>query len=198
MSGFSDQKRKQITLAAAATSGVAFAAPEGGIVEGLETLIVPTYRTKLSLQDLTYTVTAAAGGAADGQGQKLFTFPEGKIRIHAIELEGTVTAQAGLSAAVAIVGLGTAAAGDGGATLTGTEDDIMAELSLGDGTLAALTSQSIEELAAPASTVYDGTTTPIDVYLNIAGTFTHASLTSVTVAIGSPVVAVTWQYLGDN
>ena len=199
MSGFSKQKTKQITLAAAPTSGVAFGNTEAGIVSGLETLVIPTYRTKLSLQNLVYTVSVTSGGgAADGQGQKIFTFPEGNIRIAAIEINGNVTTGAGVSSTTAVISLGSAAAGDAGATLTGTEADIMASATLGDGTLAAATAESIEELAEPVSTVFDGTTTPLDVYLNIAGSWVHASGSTGTVTLSALEVIVTWQYLGDN
>lgn len=152
----------------------------GGVVpvQTVHTKVQDVIKHRVELKSLTYNVTAAAGGAADGAGQKIMTLPVGAWLVLAARVDLTVTPQTGLSGASVIYGIGTAASGTDGALGT-TEDDVLGELAFGDGTIAASTAETEQVIVKPGdgTTAYllDGTAGAKDLYLNLAGTWTHAS-----------------------
>jgi hypothetical protein len=182
------------------TSGVT-ASTSGGVVpvKHVHTKKMTVIKHRVELPGAKYTVTAASGGAADAQGQKILTLPQGSWLVLATRRVLTVTTQAGLSVATAVMSLGTAAATADDAALTSTEANILSSQTLGDGTLAAAATEDEEAFtlgtgSAPA--LITDTAADIDVYLNIGGTFTHASATSVDVTLAGTIELVLLD-LGD-
>lgn len=139
----------------------------------------PVIRHRMKINNLGFGITASGGGAADAKGQKLITLPPGKFLLLAVDPEFTVTTGAGLSVATAVFALGTAAATDANASLTSTEADILASQTLGDGTLAAgaAETESATFLGNGTAPVIIGGAAATDIYFNVGGTFTHASVT---------------------
>lgn len=183
----------------ALTSGVTLAS--GGVVpvRTVHTKKAPIIKHRVELPGNIFTVTAASGGAADAQGQKLLTLPQGAWLVLASRADLSVTTQAGLSVATAVYSLGTAAATDANGALTSTEADVLASQTLGDGTLAAAATELDQAIVLGTGTavgLVGSTTADTDIYFNIGGTFTHASATSVTVTI-SGSIELTLLDLGD-
>ncbi len=149
-------------------------------------------RRSVKLNALGFGITASVGGAADGAGNKLLTLPKGYWLILAVNPEITVTTPAGLSVATAVYGLGTALAGDANAALTSTEANVLASQTLGDGTLAAAASESntVPIIGTGTAPAIIGGATDTDVYFNIGGTFTHATVTTQTIQIDGHVELV--------
>lgn len=160
------------------TSGVTLAG-QTGIVRALQTEKLHVIRHEVDIPGLVYGVTAASGGAADAQGQKLLTLPEGVWLVLGSKVSLTWTPQSGLSIATAVYSLGTAAATANNGALTSTEADVLASQTLGDGTIAAGTAESDLNTfvlgTGSAVAAVDALAAEKDVYLNIGGTFTHAS-----------------------
>lgn len=147
-------------------------------------------RRKVTLNSLGLGITAAVGGAADGAGQKILTLPKGYWLILAVNPELTVTTPAGLTVATAVWSLGTALATDANAALTSTEADVLASQTLGDGTLAAAASeQDLVPVIGTGTTpaIVGSPTADVDVYFNIGGTFTHATITTQTIQIAGDI-----------
>lgn len=158
------------------------------------------YKTKIALSSLTLTVDVASGGQADGIGQKIGSLPEGGIAILGAQISGVLTPAAGTSGSSVKIGLGTAAAGNADASLTSTEQDILASANLGDGTLVASTAETISNFGGPASGALwlDGSASAKDIYLNIAGTFTKASGSTSTLALTGVEITILWTWIGDD
>lgn len=174
----------------ALTSGVTLS--NGGVVpvKTVHTKEMKIIKHRVELPGNIFTVTAASGGAADAQGQKILTLPQGKWFVFGSRVDTTVTTQAGLSVATAVYSLGTAAATADDAALTTTEADVLASQTLGDGTLAAGASETDQAYVlglGTATGLVGSTTADTDIYYNIGGTFTHASSTSVTVTISGTI-----------
>lgn len=195
MAAYNDQKRRFGTTPSAADSGVAVTSGTT-VVQLTENFITPIYTTKLYIPGLTYTVAVDSGGAADAQGQLIFTFPEGVVKVHAAWVEGTLTPATGVSAASAVFSLGSATGVADDAELTSTEADIMASQVLGDGTLASATAEPMSA-AVNSTAVLDGTATAKGCYLNVASTWTKASGTTSTLAFTGNVT-LQWSMLGDD
>lgn len=150
------------------------------------------HKTVLTLAALSIATTD--NGAAGAQGsQKVYDFPEGVITVLGCSYNLTTLAGAGgIADTAALVGsLGSAAAGAGDATLTGTEADLIASttgtLTAGAGVLAKYGS-----LVAAA---FDGHTTPLDAILNIAVPDAGSSAAD-TVTI-SGTITICWINIGD-
>ena len=156
--------------------------PNGGVfpVDVVHHQTIPVQSIKVAF-DANFEMTAAPGGAADGQGLKIATLPAGKKHFLGSKVTNLqVTTQADLSVATAVFALGSAAAGSGNAALAGTEADIVGSTSLGDGTLAGGATETEPNLttgglAGTVGLTPNASASELDVYLNAAGTFTHAS-----------------------
>lgn len=136
-------------------------------------------RHKVELPGNIFGVTAAVGGAADAQGQKLLRLTRGVWMVLGSKVALTFAPQAGMSVATAVYSLGTAAATDANAALTSTEADVLASQTMGDGTIASGVAESdLNTFVLGTGTaigVVDTLSAEKDVFLNIGGTFTHAS-----------------------
>jgi hypothetical protein len=142
---------------------------------------------------LTFTLTAAndldlANGADHGTGIKIYDFPEGRIHILGATINGitAVTGAAGGGATLPMA-LGSVVGADD-ATLSGTEADIIPSTAIPNGAGTIKT-------ALAAAAVFDGTTTPLDLYVNVAVTDAVSS-GAVTVAL-TGTCTITWINLGD-
>lgn len=198
MASSKDKLRIPIGVAAA-TSGVTL--NNGGVipVNHVHTKEMSIIKHRVNLPGAIFTVTAAGVGAADAQGQKLLTLPQGSWLVLASRRDLTVTTQAGLSVATAVMSLGTAAGTDADGALTGTEADVLSSQTLGDGTLAAAATEDEEAFTLGTGTapaLVGSTTADTDIYLNIGGTFTHASDTACEVTIAGNIELVLLD-LGD-
>lgn len=164
----------------------------GGVVpvKAVHTKVLPVIKHRVELPGAVFGVTAASGGAADAQGQKILTLPQGSWLVFASRRDLVVTTQAGLSVATAVMSLGTVTGVADDAALTTTEADVLASQTLGDGTLAAGASEDEEGFTLGTGTapaLVGSTTADTDIYLNIAGTFTHASDVTGEVTISGTV-----------
>lgn len=197
------EKRRFPVLNQTASSGTAVETVEADLIKyaSIEDVRLMRYRVDLATDGVDFTVSVAAGGQADGQGLKLFTFPEGGIWIAAAKLDVDVTPDAGVSATSAVISLGTALAGDADASLTSTEADIVASNTLGDGTLAASTAEAVSLFVGAGANgegaTLDGSATAKDCNLNIAGTWTKASGSTANVNVKG-TVEVLYAWLGDD
>lgn len=150
------------------------------------------HKTVLTLTSLSVTMTDATTNGSHGT-QKLYDFPEGAIQVLGGSMNLTTLAGSGgiADGAALVGGLGTAAVGTNNATLTSTEQDLIAStagtLSSGAGTL--------KKHASLIATAYDGTATPIDAILNLAVPDADSSSND-TVSVSGTITLV-WANLGD-
>lgn len=184
--GSSNDKLRQPLGVGALTSGVTLS--NGGVVpvRHVHTKEMKVIKHRVELPGNIFTVTAASGGAADAQGQKVLTLPQGSWLVLGSRRDFTVTTSAGNSVATAVCSLGTAAATADDAALTSTEADVLASQTLGDGTLAAAATESEQAFALGTGTapaLVGSTSADTDIYFNVGGTFTHATLTDVTLTV---------------
>ncbi len=125
-----------------------------------------------------------------GTGVKIYDFPEGRILVMGAVADIDM-ATTGINADpndTYYVALGSATGADD-ADLTSTEADIIAKITA-DG---ADTATANGQLAASAQ--FDGTTTPLDLYFNVACADANNSGASTYAATGT--VTITWINLGD-
>lgn len=188
--GSSNDKLRRPLGVSALDAGVTLGS--GGVVpvKQVHTKEMKIIKHRVELPGNIFTLTAASGGAADAQGQKILTLPQGSWLVLASRRDLVVTTQAGLSIATAVMSLGTATATADNGALTSTEADVLASQTLGDGTLAAAASEDEEAFALGTGTapaLVGSTTADTDVYLNIGGTLTHATETACTVTISGTI-----------
>lgn len=195
------EKARFMDLNQTPNTGVSIATAGNDLMGEASTERVQFYRTILPINDATLTVSVGAGGQNDGQGIKLGSFPEGGIYVAAVKIDVDVTTAAGVSGASAVIGVGTAAAGDGNAALTSTEADIVASNTLGDGTLTASTAEAVSLFVGAGANaegaVLDGSAAAKDVYLNVAGAWTKASGSTSTMTVAGKVELI-WAWIGDD
>lgn len=151
------------------------------------------HKTVFTLAAASVTVTDT-GGAAGAQGNlKIYDFPEGVlVRGGCVASAATLAGTGGITdTAAAVLSLGSAAAGAGDATLTGTEADFIASFA---GTLAA-GAGTFAKYGEPSVTSLDGHTTPIDLYLNVAVPDAGVSASD-TMAVTGTITCI-WSVTGD-
>jgi hypothetical protein len=178
-----DQKVRKPNTGSAGQADISV--PDGGVFP-----ITPVHHQAVSVQsmkvafDAFFHVTAAAGGNADYVSLKLLTLPPGRKRFLAsVVTIDRVTTDAGLSVATAAYWLSRT---PGGAEIAG---DV-----LGDGTLAAGATET------GPSVSYGGTLNDsddgilgaaagesTDIYFDVEGTFTHATLTALKLRVAGTV-----------
>jgi len=127
----------------------------------------------------------------DGGGTLLYTFPVGHIRILGAVADLTATSSAEIFQATFPMSLGTTAAADAEATLTGTEADICASTAISyDGAVAC----DLPPVSA-ADMTFDGTTSAVAVYLNAA--VAAADINGAATVKCTGTVTIHWINLGD-
>lgn len=135
---------------------------------------------------------------------KLYTFPAGHVNVlgaHAVfpsgGLEATTGAGTGLSSTADFgIGVGSVAAANSTEFgLSTTEEDMVAEM---DVDLTAKTSDAIESGANGTAAVYDGSTTPSTVNLNMRTLDDADAGTVADVLKVSGTLTVLWSVLGDD
>ena len=171
------------TGSVASASGVTASHSSGGV-----------FKTVLTLTNTVITMTDA--GAAGSHGTlKVMDFPAGNIAFLGATTDLAIVAGAGgiTDTAAVVGGVGTATVGTGDATLTTTEQDLVpstaATLTAGAG---AFDGQSLTANIA----VFDGTTTPIDAWLNFA--VPDAGSTANDTLTVNGTITLVWSNLGDN
>lgn len=158
-------------------------------------------QTVIECNAVPVTITDDAGVAQYG-GVKIYGFPEGMVLIKGAQVNGILTA--GVTGTIidnwdGDVALGTVTATTG-ATLTGTEANIMPSVSVSAGAsdkLGVVDAVSVATaLTESGARWLDGTATAIDMYLNfvIDDDATHTSGT----ASFTGTVVFNWEMFGDN
>lgn len=167
----------------------------GATVSVVEKGNAVVHQTILTLTATPVTITDDAGVAQYGGTAKLYDFPDGAILIQGAVINGNLTL--GTTGTIINTYTGDNALGSAtattGATLTGTEADILASTA---NTIATAKVAPIKSISLVSPLVYDGTTTALDLYLNfaIADDVTHTSGTGTFTG----TITVTWANLGDK
>lgn len=180
------------------TSGIG--AKNGATVAAVENGNAALHKTTLTCTATTITISDDAGVAQYG-GVKLYDFPEGLMCIHGAVVDGSLTA--GVTGTIIAtfdgdVAVGTATASTG-ATLIGTEADIMPSVALttASGTVANSDAVSVATaLTESGARWHDGTATAKDLYLNYV-IDDDASHTAGTATFTGTVTFI-WSNLGDK
>jgi hypothetical protein len=120
---------------------------------------------------LTNVVLTATDGSDEGESQKILDFDAGAVSVILSVQNGTTVVSAGATNFY-YLSVGTAAAGDD-ATLTGTEANVIPSTTIDTTSGTVLTNDFDAILAAAA--IFDGTSTAIDLYLNMAIADTNMS-----------------------
>lgn len=151
-------------------------------------------QTLLTLSDVPVTVGNTTGVSFGSQ--LVYTFPEGRILLLGATMGGISFDLTDEGNATPIddtmggdVSLGSTAAGDG--TLTGADVDIIPATSIDP------ISAGITGAALAASAQFNGTTTPVPVYLNVLIDDADVADTASDVILVSCLVTLTWVNLGD-
>lgn len=138
-------------------------------------------------------------GVAQYGGAKVFDFPEGLILTFGAIVTGALTGYASLIDTFAGgVALGTATATTG-ATLTGTEANIMQEVDVAAATAEVATIDAVSvatALTEAPNRVFDGTATPVDMFLNFVVDDDAAHGAGTATFTGT--IVLLWTLLGDN
>jgi len=181
------------------TAGVG--AKNGATVSVAEQGDAILHRTVITCAATPVTITDDAGVAQYGGTGKLYDFPEGLILTLGAVIDGSVTL--GTTGTITTtwaggVALGTATATTG-ATLTGTEADIMPEVDVGAATASVAVVDAVTAATAlteSGATWLDGTATAKDLYLNLVvdDSATHTSGTGTFTG----TVTLHWINLGDK
>ena len=175
--------------------------PNGATVGASEQGDSVVHKTVLSLVATPITITDDAGVAQYGGAGKIYDFPEGLIVVQSAVIDGAVTL--GVTGTIINtwgggIALGTATATTG-ATLTGTEADIMPEVNVAAATakVAVVDAVSVATALTEAGARWiDGTTTPVDLFLNLVvdDDVTHTSGTGTFTG----TVTILWMLAGDK
>lgn len=149
------------------------------------------------------TVLSLLGGATfnlddknDGNGIKIYDFPEGNVVVLGAFMDAVVTSAATVTTSY-VMSVGTAIGTDGEQTLTNTEADFVASCTVtcGGGNEDA---HGVSALTAAGLVMvpFDGTGGGKDVYLNAAVAAGDISAESAIAAVSGTIV-IEWIYLGD-
>jgi hypothetical protein len=189
-------RSKLIDLDAAPANSVG-AVPQslGATVIATETGDSVTHQTTLTLTDLAQTVV----NGTEYQGTKIYDFPEGRILVLGVvatiaqkttsELASTLNASS-----TGALSLGTATASS--TTLNSTMANLLASTAFTSSATIAVAGTAVGGALA-ASAHFDGTTTPIDVFINTAYA-TTADVDGDATQTLTGTVKITWINLGDR
>lgn len=182
------------TLQRAAAREAGLAPPKAGLT-AVTTGTGGSYKTVFTLNAMQITVTDALAYAS----QKLFDFSAGKVRLKggtASLAFAVLTARASTinDSAAMDWSLGSVAASS--ITLASTMVDFIAKQDKTlDGAVAAYTTAQAADFAAAAT--FDGTTTPVDLFLNI-GFPTNTEIDADGTLAVSGTITLLWENWGDN
>lgn len=176
-------------------------AKNGSTVTAVERGSGILHQTVLTLTATPITITDDAGVAQYGGTGKIYDFPEGHIATLGAVCSGSLTL--GTTGTIintwsGVCSLGSATATTG-ATLVGTEADIMKSNTVSAATAKVATIDAVTGatvLTESGASWFDGTATALDLYFNLA-VADDASHTSGT-GTYTGVITVTWMYFGDN
>jgi hypothetical protein len=173
------------------TAGVG--ASNGAAVSAAEYGRGAYHTTVLTLAALSVTMTDAAAVAGCHGTHRLYDFPAGAIQVLGCSYNLTTLAGGGgIADGAALVGsLGTVAVGVDNATLTSTEADLIASTT---GTLTAGVG-TLKKHGSLVAAAFDGTSTPVDVYLNLAVPDADSSADDTVTVSGT--ITINWIALGD-
>lgn len=169
---------------ASATAGVTVSELGNGLL----------HQTVFTVNVAALAMTDATTAGCHGSIQ-LYDFPAGLITFLGASTDLAITAGVGgIGDTAAVVGsVGTATAGVDNATLTGAEADVIPSTAATlTGGVGACDGQQTTALVA----VFDGTATPVDLYLNFAVPDAGSSANDTLAVTGT--VRVTWLWSGDN
>jgi hypothetical protein len=182
------------TLVRAAAREAGLAPPKVGL-KAVTTGQGGAFRTVFTFAGMQVPVTDALAYAS----QKIFDFADGKVRIKGgtakLQFAVLTTRAATINDNAALTwSLGSASASS--ATLSGTMVNVLASTGRTlDGAVAALSSASTADIAAAAT--LDGTTTPVDLYFNLAfATGTDIDADGTLAVTGT--ITLLWENWGDN
>ena len=130
-----------------------------------------------------------------GTGVKVYDFPDGRILVLGVTINGSVAHNGAFNASDDdhfYMSMGTAIGADDN-SLTGTEADLIPSVTLDTASGATTPLDVHSELAASAH--FDGTSTAVDVYVNVAVEATDNSGATTYALTGT--ATITWINLGD-
>lgn len=156
------------------------------------------FRTVITLTDADVPMVDAAGVVAYGS-IKLLDLPAGAVVFMGAVADLDLTkSSAGVNDTWdGDIGVGTVAASNN-ATLATTEQNIIPTTATPQA-VAGVTTGDCLSTSTEAATVIDGTTTPVDVYLNIlVDDADHDVTTTPCNLIANGTITITWGLLGDN
>lgn len=140
--------------------------------------------------------TVDAGANGGHGGQQLYTFPEGHIKIIAAHMNLTVTSTGavdGIAAdATSEIGVGTDEVANDNAALTTTEDNVVA----GDSADFVASTRDIGA-ADDNGPLLDGSTTPIELWLNAAVAEDDHGANAGELTYNGEITVI-WTKVGDN
>lgn len=170
--------------------------PNGSTVDAVETIGGCIHKTVLTCTATPLVLTDESGTVVYG-GVKVYDFPAGALCILGATVSGTMTGVEVLATWEGDVALGTATATTG-ATLIGTEADIMQSVAIAAatakvGTVAACSLATA--LTESGARWFDGHSTAKDCYLNFVVDENAANATSTGAFTGT--VTLAWINLGD-
>lgn len=175
---------------AASSSGVG--AVNGAALSAVEYGDNVVHKTVITLSSLSVTMTDATTSGCHGS-HKVYDFPAGVIQLLGAVCDLSVTAGAGgiADGAAVVASLGSATAGTNNATLTSTEADMVAS------TAATLTAGvgAFDAHGSLVATGFDGHTTPVDAFLNLAVPDADSSASDTITVSGT--ITLTWVNTGD-
>lgn len=176
------------TVGVGAKNGATVTAVERGVGNGIQ-------RTVLTCAATPVTITDDPGIAQYGGAGKIYGFPQGLIQVLGAVIDGAVTL--GTTGTIINTWAGGVALGSAtattGATLIGTEADIMAEVNVAAATLKVAV---VDAVSVANTALMDGTTTAKDLYLNLVvdDDATHTSGTGTFTG----TVTITWANYGNK
>lgn len=160
----------------------------------------PLFVLTFTLTAVSITVTDAAGSGSSGS-LKLFDFAPGGVCPLACRQDYTAFAEgSALTTAVGdasfVMGLGSVAANAGDAALTGTEVDFGAVTGVLTNSSGTTTGTKFSGAGLNTSAALDGTTTPVDLYLNWSGSAATIDANSTISVTGT--ITVIGLMMGDD
>ena len=169
-----------------------------GTVGGSSTVV--NYRGQVNTTVITFASISetATDGSDEGESQIIYTFPEGRILIIGAAIDANVVNTDDFEASDNdhyFVGIGTAAAGDD-ATLSGTEQDIIAVNDIDTAAGVTLTTSWEADMTSGADSVFDGTAAAVSLYFNTC--VADDQIDDDMTVTPSGVLTVTWVFLGDD
>ncbi len=180
-----------VNLGAVSGAGVQGSGPLPGAIG--------TVKETITLVDVNVIMTDNVGTTAYG-GLKIFDFAEGLILFHGAVLDLDLTkSSAGINDTWAgDVGLGTVTASDDATPLATTEQDLVPNTATPAATSGATTADA-QSTGTESGSLFDGTTTPVDVFLNfLVDDADHDVNATPANIIVNGTITLIYTPLGDN